>query len=196
MEEIVLRKLDEMFRDLREEIAVKHMHQVHQQPKEHHDSCLSASGANLSRRHSLPVHVSGQRDSPSVKSVYQSLSSSAVRRGSLPDGDNTKQTNRRSSLPTYTQSRHGTSSEIQKQHHGSARRDSTSSNPQQRKFSRDSIDLDLVIEDVDEMDTEADDIDNSIILEEDEDNVDYEVLKANKYCKIDETYSFFKQFPF
>ena len=138
----------------------------------------------------------GSRTNNASDFVYPSLSSSAVRRGSLPDGDNTKQTNRRSSLPTYTQSRHGTSSEIQKQHHGSARRDSTSSNPQQRKFSRDSIDLDLVIEDVDEMDTEADDIDNSIILEEDEDNVDYEVLKANKYCKIDETYSFFKQFPF
>lgn len=176
MEEVILRKLDEMFRDLREDIAMKHLQKVHQQPQQHHETCLSASSTNVSRRHSLPAHGIGQRDSLSVKSA--NTTSSAVRRGSLPFNADPKQTNRRSSLPAFIHSRHGTkSSETQWQQTQGTRRDSTSSNScnQQRKFSRDSIDLNLVVEDFDEADLEADRIDNSVIPEEDEADVGYEV---------------------
>ena len=176
MEEVVLRKLDEMFRDLREEIAIKHLQKVHQLPQQHHENCLSASAASVSRRHSLPAHGLGQRDSLSVKSA--NTTSSVARRGSLPFNADSKQTNRRSSLPAFVHSRQGTkSSETQWQQTQGTRRDSTSSNSynQQRKFSRDSIDLNLVEEDLDETDLDADRIDNSVILEEDEADVDYEV---------------------
>lgn len=168
MEEVILRKLDEMFSDLREEIKAKHIQQVHQSKEQHqHQShCLSStsnSNLNINRRHSLPSQVSsGRRVSmPLMSTKLVPTASSSVKRGSLPfNGDG-----RRSSLPAFPARRASIESQPQ-------RRESTSSS---RKFSRDSIDLDLVIEDATEADADSD-YNNSIIVEEDEEaNFDDEV---------------------
>ena len=162
MEEVILRKLDEMFSDLREEIKAKHMQQVHQPKETHQSHCLSTN-----RRQSLPSQLSsGRRVSMPAKL------GPSVRRGSLPfNGDG-----RRSSLPAFPGRR--TSIESPQK-----RRESTSS----RKFSRDSIDLDLVIEDA----TEADEADSdycnnsSVIVEEDEEADQQEVLRKNNFLSFD-----------
>jgi hypothetical protein len=168
MEEVILRKLDDMFSELRQEIKQNHLQKVHQQKEQqqHQGHCLSSrsnSNLNIGRRQSLPTHVtSGRRVSMPAK-----LASSSVRRGSLPievDG-------RRSSLPTFPVRR--LSVDLQSQ-----RRESPSS----RKFSRDSLDLDLVIEDASEVDADSD-YNNSIIVEEDEE-IDSEV------CCLDEWFRF------
>ena len=166
MEEVILRKLDEMFSELRQEIKQNHLQKVHQQKEQqqHQGHCLSSrsnSNLNIGRRQSLPTHVtSGRRVSMPAKLA----SSSVNRRGSLPievDG-------RRSSLPTFPVRR--LSVDLQSQ-----RRESSSS----RKFSRDSLDLDLVIEDASEVDADSD-YNNSIIVEEDEE-VDSEVCLLNDF---------------
>ena len=171
MEEIILRKLDEMFCDLREEIKQKHMLQVHQ-PKEHHQaSCQSLrsnSTLNIDRRHSLPNPVvsSGRRVSMPSK---LSSSSSSARRVSLPfNGEQ-----RRSSLPALPARRVSVDSQPQ------CRESPASSS---RKFSRDSIDLGLVIEDDSEGDGHSD-YNNSTIVEEDEEaHVDDEVWRCGYFC--------------
>ncbi len=166
MEEVILRKLEDMFSDLREEIKAKHIQQVHQ-PKEQHQHqghhCLSSrsnSNLNINRRHSLPSQVSsGRRVSMPLSTKLAPTASSSVRRGSLPfNGDG-----RRSSLPAFPARRASIESQPQ-------RRESTSSS---RKFSRDSIDLDLVIEDATEADADSD-YNNSIIVEEDEEEANFD----------------------
>jgi hypothetical protein len=162
MEEATLRKLDEMFSELRQEIKENHLQKVHQQKEQqqHQGHCLSSrssSNLNIGRRQSLPTHVtSGRRVSMPAKLV--SPATSSVRRGSLPIEVDV----RRSSLPTFPARR--SSVELPPQHRES---------PNARRFSRDSLDLDLVIEDASEADADSD-YNNSIIVEEDEE-VDAEV---------------------
>ncbi|KZS19486.1 Uncharacterized protein APZ42_014069 [Daphnia magna] len=154
MEQVILRKLDEMFSDLRQEIQQNHLLKVHPMKDQHQGHCLSSrSSSNFSsnRRQSLPSHATpGRRVSMPAKLVPSTTSS--IRRGSLP----IEVEGRRSSLPAFPTRR--LSVELQPQ-----RRESSSS----RKFSRDSLDLDLVIEDASEADADSD-YNNSIIVEEDE----------------------------
>ncbi|EFX69802.1 hypothetical protein DAPPUDRAFT_258045 [Daphnia pulex] len=155
MEEATLRKLDEMFSELRQEIKENHLQKVHQQKEQqqHQGHCLSSrssSNLNIGRRQSLPTHVtSGRRVSMPAK---LSPATSSVRRGSLPIEVDV----RRASLPTFPARR--SSVELPPQHRES---------PNARRFSRDSLDLDLVIEDASEADADSD-YNNSIIVEEDE----------------------------
>lgn len=154
MEEVILRKLDEMFSDLRQEIQKNHLLKVHPQKEQHQGHCLSSrSNSNFSynRRQSIPNHVTSNRRL-SMPAKLSSSTTSSVRRGSLP----VEVEGRRSSLPTYPIRR--LSADLQPQ-----RRESTIS----RKFSRDSLDLDLVIEDASEADADSD-YNNSVIVEEDE----------------------------
>jgi hypothetical protein len=181
MESSVLRRLDDMFQDLREELRLQHLQKVHQPKIEpHSDSCSFSDGKHqANRRHSYSGAQGNRRDSV----ARMANESSAVRRGSLPFGgqhiSQNGQPGRRSSLPVVTQvtrrdlqpssglskRRDSTGSE------GSSRRDSTGSRDggSNRKFSRDSIDLD-VIEDVGELE-----LDDSIIFEEDETQEEFEV---------------------
>lgn len=164
MEEAVLRKLDEMFRDVREEIKLKHMDEVHS-PKEHHQAqCFASrsySNVNANRRQSLPSHVTTHRR----VSMPAKLGTASRRDSDVPSisgaGDG-----RRSSLPVIP-NRRNSSAEAHQLHQ---RRTSThSTGSSSRKFSRDSIDLDLVIEDAAEADVDSD-YSNSIIVEEDEES--------------------------
>lgn len=179
MEEATLRKLDEMFSELRQDIKENHLQKVHQQKEQqqHQGHCLSSrssSNLNIGRRQSLPTHVtSGRRVSMPAKLV--SPATSSVRRGSLPIEVDV----RRSSLPTFPARR--SSVELPPQHRES---------PNARRFSRDSLDLDLVIEDASEADADSD-YNNSIIVEEDEE-VDAEVcLFMNGFSYF---YFFFSHF--
>lgn len=156
MEEAILRKLDEMFRDMRQEIKLKHIEQVHS-PKEHQSQCLASrsySNLNANRRHSIPTNLRRV-------SMPAQLGATSRRASDVPllvgaaDG-------RRSSLPAFP-ARRNSSAETQTLRPAQRRPSSGSS----RKFSRDSIDLDLVIEDAAEADVDSD-YSNSIIVEEDE----------------------------
>ena len=171
MEDVILRKLDDMFHDLREDIKKKHLEQVHQ-PKEHEEHCATHSGSNLilsqQRRHSMPCHPM-RRDSLPSKFPGGGPPGSTGRRKSMPvNGMAQLSTGRRSSLPPINFPSAG------------IRRDSLDVRPPQRrdssgssrKFSRDSIDLNAVVEDDSEMDP---DHDSSVILEEDEGQMEDEV---------------------
>lgn len=177
MEDVILRKLDDMFHDLREDIKKKHLEQVHQ-PKEHEEHCGTHSGShwNVSshRRHSMPCHPM-RRDSLPNKSIPPGADG---RRKSVPVNGGVAQqsSTRRSSLPPSFPSA-GIRRDSLDASRPQQRRDSSSStSSHQRKFSRDSIDLNAVVEDDNEMDP---DYDRSIILEEDEGQFDDEVCSSS-----------------
>ena len=178
MEEAVLRQLDEMFRDLREEIKQKHLADVHVvKDLQHQDHCHASEQAKLAqrRRFSLPGNVCAARRDSAPRLSHDAA---AVRRGSLTLPNGTAP-GRRCSLPILPIARRD-SSKIPRDASLAAvaaaaappmRRDSVSA---YRKFSRDSIDLDLVVEDAAEADADAD-ADDSVILEEDEAQLQDEV---------------------
>lgn len=188
MEEIILRKLDDMFQDIREDIKRRHLEQVHQ-PKEHEyeDHCSSrrhvssslSSSLNLNRRHSIPCHAIRRESLPGRSSQSPSHApSSSSRRGSVPTNNEVGYSQqlagvRRSSLPNFQSGRRDSLDILPHQRRVSSA-SSSSGASHQRKFSRDSIDLDLVVEDASEMDPDYDD---SIILEEDEALNDDEVCE-------------------
>lgn len=170
MEQVILRKLDEMFSDVRQEIHFKHLQKVHPVKEQKHQSnCLSSrshSNPSINRRNSSGSSLTNHVTSARRVSMPAKLAT-ASRRGSVPlSGDG-----RRSSLPAYSPTQSTTrrqSSSVMETQRPLQRRDSAGST---RKFSRDSLDLDLVIEDAAEADADADadsDYNNSVIVEEDE----------------------------
>lgn len=194
MEQVILRKLDEMFSDVRQEIHLKHLQKVHPVKEQKHQSnCLSShshSNPSINRRQSSSL--SNQVTSSRRVSMPAKLGTTA-RRGSMPSPSNGD--GRRSSLPVYpaaqTTRRHSSSvmETVRETQRPTTtlqqRRDSTSSTGSTRKFSRDSLDLDLVIEDAAEADADSD-YNNSVIVEEDEeiasDKVTPFISRVNGWC--------------
>lgn len=156
MEDIILLKLEEMFSDVRKEIQLKHLLNVHGFKEQHHTKRPTPAFTNVNiNRSALVGNASWSRR----VSMPAQLSSMNNKHGLLPvNGDG-----RRSSLPIFP-SEQAIQSSLQTE---PQRYESTRSF---RKFSRDSIDLDLVVEDADEARYISDNI-NSIIVEESEETL-------------------------
>lgn len=158
-----MKKLDEMFHDLREDIKRKHIEQVHP-PKQHvhvhEEHCVTHDH----RRHSMP--------SPFRK---DSTVTSANRRGSVPAAPPAAAVHhhlhhsRRSSLPAFPLRRDSLDNSIPKI---PVQRKVSSGSASGRKFSRDSIDFDR---------SELEILDDSVILEEDEDQDYYDEVKKTLF---------------
>ena len=169
MEALILSRLDEMFEDLRQDVLRQHVAQVHaSNPVEHESRCSSNSSSNqksnANRRHSTPASSSSnRRDSVTRVAAPADATdrTAAGRRRSLPAGHE-RTTGAKSSLPIVQPAAHAAP-------HPRRSDSSVSSLGRSRKFSRDSIDLE-VIEDVGEWE------DESVIVEEDENQLDDEVL--------------------